>query len=227
MQQQNNILNELKEQSELLHQIKLQEKDLAVPNQYFENIADTVWNKIEILEETPSVLQSIDKNKTEAIPSKYFDDFYTTLDLPKTKIVSIKKPFFSFKSLSIAASIIGMFFIGLSLIIKQNNSTANYDSLLSAVTTSDIQEYVSENIYDFEPSDIQTVFNTNLDSIKLLAINTTTIEPIEKAIAIKETDIHEDIDQATINSINANTIQEYIEENPATFDYYDDETYIF
>ncbi|MCB9034383.1 MAG: hypothetical protein H6553_11130 [Chitinophagales bacterium] len=227
MQEKNNILNELKEQAELLHQIKLQEKEVVVPNQYFDLLADTIWNKIELETETPSVLQAINKKKVEDIPNNYFENFYASLDLPKTKVVAISKSRFSFKHLSIAASIIGIFFLGLSFIIKQNNTNTSYNALLNEVTTSDIQNYVANNLYDFEPSDVQTVFNTNLDSIKLLAVNTKTIEPIETTVAIKETNIHEDIDVSTINAIDANSIKEYIEDNPATFDYYDDETYIF
>ena len=226
MQIENNILNELKQQSEVLHKIKLQEKEVAVSNQYFDNLANTIWHKIALNEETPSVLQSINK-KDISIPNNYFDHFYDSLDLPTVKVVPIKKSVFSFKSLSIAASIIGIFFMSMIFVIKQNNENTTYNALLNNVTTSDVQGYIADNLYDFEASDIQTVFNTNIDSIKLLAVNTTTIEPIQKVVSIKSTDIHEDIDQSTINAIDANTIQEYIEENPATFDYYEDESYIF
>ena len=75
MSNNSGILNELKEISPLLLQIKENEKSLLIPPDYFLQLADNLLGEIK---SESDLLASIKKEKT-AVPENYFDTFGDTI----------------------------------------------------------------------------------------------------------------------------------------------------
>jgi len=150
-------------------------------------------NKKEILNELQSIsnLLSDIKNKetkVDFVPENYFENFEKSLfqkinnTTNKAQKQTIVKSIFSYlKPISIAACIIGIcLFIGLKMMDNKNidNPTVAITKETN-VTQTEIQNYMAENLTDFESEDIYAVFNeqsNNLDTTESIVLDNDVIE---------------------------------------------------
>jgi len=188
MNNRQDILNELKTLSPFLCKLKENEKMLAVPENYFEELADVVL--FQTTNEN-SVLAQLKKEKIE-VPINYFENFgdnilskieienagKKAIELPnkKNKIIHL------FSRVAIAASIVGAVFL-----VKQVQNPAlhfsNNENDIASLTQTEIYSYMHANSIDFDVQDVE--------------------QTVQKVLT--ENEINSDIDKQTA--------AEYIEEN--------------
>lgn len=195
MNNQQDILNELKEISPILFKLKENEKSLSVPKNYFDELADVVVFQVN---KENSILSSLKKEKIE-VPINYFDTFSDnvlsaikkeerTIALPKQqgKVVNL------FKRVAIAASIIGVIFLIKQVqtpIAQENNCTDG----IACLTQEEIYNYMNANSHEFEVQDVQETVQTTIEKTET-KIN---IDKIEATQYIEDNKIILDADDAS------------------------------
>ena len=205
MNNKQDILNELKLLSPTLFTLKENEKSIAIPENYFEELADVVLFQTN---NEQSILSKL-KNENAEVPTTYFETFSDSLmnkiknseenktngkviSLPKqkNKIVQI------FSRISIAASIIGAIFL-VKEIQEPLPPTTNYKAAINSLSTDEIFQYMHNNSTEFSTQQIRE-----------------TVKPI-----LANAEINYNLDEKTIT--------QYIEENKNIYDVDDATTDIF
>ena len=205
MNNKQDILNELKLLSPTLFTLKENEKSIAIPENYFEELADVVLFQTN---NEQSILSKL-KNENAEVPTTYFETFGDSLmnkiknseenktngkviSLPKqkNKIVQI------FSRISIAASIIGAIFL-VKEIQEPLPPTTNYKAAIEGLSTDEIFQYMHNNSTEFSTQQIRE-----------------TVKPI-----LANAEINYNLDEKTIT--------QYIEENKNIYDVDDATTDIF
>jgi len=174
MNNQTDILNELKELSPFLLQVKETEKPLSVPANYFEDFSGTIF--AEIKTET-GLLATLQKEKT-AVPPAYFNTFADNIIakikaeealVEKGKIKALPKQqnkvFLLFTRVAFAASVIGaMFFI--KHIQNTELPVNNCADGIACLTQEEIYNYMNANSHEFDVQQIQEVVKPVVDTIE-------------------------------------------------------------
>lgn len=205
MSNKTDILNELKEISPLLLQIKENEKSLVIPPDYFLQLADNLLGEIK---SESDLLASIKKVKT-AVPENYFDTFGDTIIskikaqetiIERGKIIELPKQehkiFTLFKRVALAASIVGAVIFVKQ--VQQPGLPANdCEDGIACLTQDEIYQYMNANAQDFEVQQIQ--------------------EAVKPALEKQETKIE----------MNEKEIERYIQENNNIIEAEDASTDIF
>lgn len=172
MNNKTDILNELKELSPILFNLKESEKSLVVPNNYFEQLADGFMTEINL---ESSVLSSIKKEKTE-VPTTYFDTFGDTIlskikaeenIIEQGKIIELPKQedkiFQLLKRVALAASVVGAVFL-MKQVQQPNLPINNCEDGIACLTQDEIYQYMNTNAQDFEVQQIQEAVQPVLES---------------------------------------------------------------
>lgn len=151
MNNKKEILNELQSISKLLFDVKNKEGNNEVLENYFENFEENLLQKI---------------NRS------------TVKEEKQTIVKSISS---YFKPIAIAACIVGLcLFFGLKMMDNKNTiEPAIAVNTETKVTQTEIQNYMAENLTDFESEDIYTVFNeqsNNLDTTESIVLDNDVIE---------------------------------------------------
>jgi hypothetical protein len=144
MNNKKEILNELQSISKLLFDVKNKEGNNEVLENYFENFEENLLQKI---------------NRS------------TVKEEKQTIVKSISS---YFKPIAIAACIVGLcLFFGLKMMDNKNTiEPAIAVNTETKVTQTEIQNYMTENLTDFESKDIYTVFKEqNIDTATLTEDN--------------------------------------------------------
>lgn len=174
MNNQTDILNELKELSPFLLHVKETEKPLSVPANYFEDFSGTIF--AEIKTET-GLLATLQKEKT-AVPPAYFNTFADNIIakikaeealVEKGKIKALPKQqnkvFLLFTRVAFAASVIGaMFFI--KHIQNTELPVNNCADGIACLTQEEIYNYMNANSHEFDVQQIQEVVKPVVDTIE-------------------------------------------------------------
>ena len=174
MNNQTDILNELKELSPFLLHVKETEKPLSVPANYFEDFSGTIF--AEIKTET-GLLATLQKEKT-AVPPAYFNTFADNIIakikaeealVEKGKIKALPKQqnkvFQLFTRVAFAASVIGaMFFI--KHIQNAELPVNNCADGIACLTQEEIYNYMNANSHEFDVQQIQEVVKPVVDTIE-------------------------------------------------------------
>ncbi|MFN8295491.1 MAG: hypothetical protein U0T69_04810 [Chitinophagales bacterium] len=205
MSNKTDILNELKEISPLLLQIKENEKPLVIPADYFLQLADNLM--LEIKSES-DLLASIKKEKTE-VPENYFDTFGDTIIskikeqetiIERGKIIELPKQehkiFTLFKRVALAASIV-VAVIFVKQVQQPDLPVNDCGNGIACLTQDEIYQYMNANAQDFEVQQIQ--------------------EAVKPALEKQETKIE----------MNEKEIEKYIQENNNIIEAEDASTDIF
>ncbi len=208
MNTKTDILNELKELSPILFNLKENEKSLVVPNNYFEQLADGFMTEINL---ESSVLSSIKREKIE-VPATYFDTFGDTVlskikeqenTIAKGKIIELPKQenkiFHLFKRVALAASVVGAVFL-MKQVQQPNLPINNCEDGIACLTQDEIYQYMNANAQDFEVQQIQ--------------------EAVQPVLESQETTEQK-------KEINENEIEKYIKENNNIIEAEDASTDIF
>jgi hypothetical protein len=205
MNNKTDILNELKELSPFLLQLKETEKPLYIPVHYFETFTDTIV--AEIKAET-GLLGTL-KKETFAAPPAYFDTFADHIitkikaeeaAVEKGKITALPKQqnkvFLLFTRVALAASVIGALFF-IKNILEPGLPVNNCEDGIACLTQEEIYNYMNANSHDFEVQDVQ--------------------EAVESVLEKQETKI----------DMNEKEIEQYIKENNNIIEAEDAATDIF
>lgn len=166
------ILNELKELSPFLLQVKETEKPLSVPANYFEDFSDTTITEIKT---KPGFLETLQKEKT-AVPPAYFDTFADNIIakikaeealVEKGKIKALPKQqnkvFQLFTRVAFAASVIGAIFF-IKHIQNTDLPVNNCADGIACLTQEEIYNYMNANSHEFEIQDVQEAVEPVLEN---------------------------------------------------------------
>ena len=174
MNNKTDILNELKELSPFLLQVKETEKPLSVPAHYFEDFTDTIFAEIKTKR---GFLETLQKEKT-TVPPAYFDKFADNIiSKIKEEEASVEngtikalpkqpnKVFQLFARVAFAASVVGaMFFI--KHIQNDELPLNNCADGIACLTQEEIYNYMNANSHEFDVQQIQEVVKPVVDTIE-------------------------------------------------------------
>lgn len=161
MSNKTDILNELKELSPFLLQLKEKEKPLSVPAHYFETLADHFF-----AETATGLLTTIQKEKT-AVPPAYFETFADQmmskikteeeetgngkiLELPKQP----NKVYLLFSRVAFAAAIVGAVFL-VKEVLRPSLPINNCEDGIACLTQEEIYQYMNANSHEFDLQQVQ------------------------------------------------------------------------
>lgn len=203
MKQQQDILEELKELSNVLYAIKKNQQQPIVPSAYFEQIQQDTLEKIQ--DTNLAFLAKIDKTITD-IPPNYFDTLENNLlkkiTVQETSVATHIIPWQKNVSYAIAAMLTGVFIlVGYQWMNTASNQVC--EDGLACLTQEEIQEYVSKNMDEFSAHEVGTIFDVTSITI-----------PEETAI-LEEVVTQESTSKVEINE---QVIDTYIEENPTAIE---------
>ncbi len=154
----NNFLN-LTDQSSL-------KSGLTVPEGYFENFENKLFQNKEINITTPTSFQ---------IPEGYFEDFeknvFEKIDInssPKKKVIAFRKRIIQITSTAVAASI--LLFLGY-INLPSNNNSLDFNN----ITSDDLVNWYEDGYINTEHDDFLLAINTSDTDFESETLNTLTI----------------------------------------------------
>ncbi|MFP2996492.1 hypothetical protein ABN763_11300 [Spongiivirga sp. MCCC 1A20706] len=147
-------------------------KDFDIPEGYFDNFQDRLFQKINEIEDTP-VLNNIKKNGDGfMVPTHYFDNVYNKVNLKNqqkpitNRVINLNQWVY----IGIAASILA-FVIATSII-------TNNDKFDEQLAYADMQEYLDNDLVDYdsyELADLLELENDQLSNLNELNFNDDTV----------------------------------------------------
>jgi hypothetical protein len=173
MNNNTDILNELKEISPILLHLKENEQLLIIPIGYFEQLADNCMAEINT---TSGLLASVKKENIK-VPANYFDTFGDTIvakikeqehTISSGKIIELPaqetKVFQLIKKVAFAAAVVGAVFL-----VKEVQQPAvlenNCEDGIACLTQEEIYQYMNANSHEFDVQQIQETVEPTLDTI--------------------------------------------------------------
>lgn len=166
------ILNELKEISPILLNLKENEKPLVVPANYFEHLTESFMTEINTASD---LLSSIKKENIE-VPANYFETFSDNIiskikaeekTITQGKIIELPKQenkvFSLFKKVTFAASVVGAVFL-VKQVQQPDLPINNCEDGIACLTQDEIYQYMNANAQDFEVQQIQEAVQPALEN---------------------------------------------------------------
>lgn len=203
MNNKQDILNELKLISPLLLKIKEEQKEISIPKNYFDELADVVMFQIN---EEESVLSSLKKNNL-SIPENYFENFSDivlskikvenkTLAKPKqqNKIISL------FKRVAVAASIVGVVFLIKQIKTPTTQAVNDCPDGIACLTQEEIYDYMNTNSHEFDVHDVEKTVQSAIENNvqTTTTTNNSDTEDVSKYIEINIDEINANEEQTDI-----------------------------
>ena len=145
--------------------------NLTVPDGYFEGLADSILNKIHVLEndvaaelnEISPVVAGIENKETFTVPEGYFQNLEFVLEQKEpAKVVSINQPRSIFRYVA-AAVITGLLGLSIANFVDGNDSSdpkiitaainsvvvnSSFDEALNSISDKEIEQYLQKNGQD-------------------------------------------------------------------------------